>query len=124
MYKLDDLQKKKVSDLKDIASKLNLKKFEKLNKTNLIYKILDEQANNSSKENTENKTSKKIEKFTKKNPNQELKEENTKKEIKNKKPLHPKHQIKKEENIKPSTIQKPNQNLKLKPLSETPTWNR
>ena len=44
MYKLDDLQKKKVADLKEIATKLNLKKFEKLNKTDLIYKILDEQA--------------------------------------------------------------------------------
>ena len=44
MYKLDDLQKKKVADLKEIATKLNLKKFEKLNKTDLIYKILDEQS--------------------------------------------------------------------------------
>ena len=50
MYKLDDLQKKKVANLKEIASKLNLKKFEKLNKTDLIYKILDEQATTSSKE--------------------------------------------------------------------------
>ncbi len=44
MYKLDDLQKKKVADLKAIASELKLNKFEKLNKTDLIYKILDEQA--------------------------------------------------------------------------------
>ena len=52
MYKLDDLQQKKVADLKEIATKLNLKKFEKLNKTDLIYKILDEQATVSSKEVT------------------------------------------------------------------------
>lgn len=50
MYKLDDLQKKKVAELKEIATKLNLKKFEKLNKTDLIYKILDEQATTASKE--------------------------------------------------------------------------
>ena len=50
MYKLDDLQKKKVADLKEIATNLNLKKFEKLAKTDLIYKILDEQATTSSKE--------------------------------------------------------------------------
>ena len=52
MYNLDSLQKKKVADLKDIASELNLKKFEKLNKTNLIYKILDEQATSSSSQHT------------------------------------------------------------------------
>ena len=51
MYKLDDLQKKKVADLKEIATKLNLKKFEKLSKTDLIYKILDEQAESSKETN-------------------------------------------------------------------------
>ena len=55
MYKLDDLQQKKVADLKEIATKLKLKKFEKLNKTDLIYKILDEQATISSKEVIEKK---------------------------------------------------------------------
>ncbi len=49
MYKLDDLQKEKVANLKEIATKLNLKKFEKLNKTDLIYKLLDEQATSDSK---------------------------------------------------------------------------
>ena len=70
MYKLDDLQHKKVADLKEIATKLKLRKFEKLNKTDLIYKILDEQATVSSKELTkkEEKNSnpkKKREKFVK-----------------------------------------------------------
>ncbi len=40
MYTLDDLQQNKIADLKEIATKLNLKKFQKLNKTDLIYKIL------------------------------------------------------------------------------------
>tara|TARA_Y100001954_G_scaffold84668_1_gene92909 strand:+ start:15213 stop:16769 length:1557 start_codon:yes stop_codon:yes gene_type:complete len=66
MYKLDDLQKKKVADLKEIATKLNLKKFEKLNKTDLIYKILDEQASTASKEEKPNSSSKrKRERFKK-----------------------------------------------------------
>ena len=55
MYTLDDLQQNKIADLKEIAAKLNLKKFQKLNKTDLIYKILDEQATVSSKEVTEKK---------------------------------------------------------------------
>ena len=55
MYTLDDLQQNKIADLKEIATKLNLKKFQKLNKTDLIYKILDEQATVSSKEVTEKK---------------------------------------------------------------------
>jgi len=49
MHKLTDLQKKKVADLKEIASGLNIKSFEKLNKTDLIYKIIDEQAELPSK---------------------------------------------------------------------------
>ena len=44
MYKLDGLLKKKVGDLKKSLTKLNLKKFEKLNKADLVYKILDEQS--------------------------------------------------------------------------------
>ena len=66
MYKLDDLQKKKVADLKEIATKLNLKKFEKLNKTDIIYKILDEQATNSSKEEPDSSKKKIRSKFKKK----------------------------------------------------------
>ena len=66
MYKLDDLQKEKLADLKEIATKLNLKKFEKLNKTDLIYKILDEQATSASKEEKSNTSpKKKREKFQK-----------------------------------------------------------
>ena len=67
MYKLDDLQKEKVANLKEIATKLNLKKFEKLNKTDLIYKILDEQATSASKEEKPNPApKKKRERFQKK----------------------------------------------------------
>ena len=50
MYDILDLNNKKVGDLRDIAEKLNLTKFDKLKKQELVYKILDEQAINPPKE--------------------------------------------------------------------------
>ena len=47
MYKLEELNAKKVADLKAIAKELNLKKFEKLKKQELAYAILDHQAENA-----------------------------------------------------------------------------
>ena len=47
MYTLEELNTKKVTDLKVIATELNLKKFEKLKKDDLAYAILDHQAENS-----------------------------------------------------------------------------
>ena len=47
MYTLEELNKKKVTDLKVIATELNLKKFEKLKKDDLAYAILDHQAENA-----------------------------------------------------------------------------
>ena len=44
MYKLEDLNKKKVSDLKEIAKELNIPKAEKLLKSDLVYQILDFQS--------------------------------------------------------------------------------
>ncbi len=44
MYKLDNLNKKKVSDLKEIAKGLNIPKAEKLLKSDLVYQILDFQS--------------------------------------------------------------------------------
>ena len=68
MHKLTDLQKKKVADLREIASGLNIKRFEKLNKTDLIYKIIDEQAELPSKKVTnENTTNNKDNKNNKDN---------------------------------------------------------
>jgi len=50
MYDILELNQKKVAELKDIANELNIKKFEKLKKEDLIYKILDEQAINPKSE--------------------------------------------------------------------------
>ncbi|RLD75800.1 MAG: transcription termination factor Rho, partial [Bacteroidetes bacterium] len=44
MYDILELNKKLVSDLKEIAQKLGVEKAEKLKKQDLIYKILDQQA--------------------------------------------------------------------------------
>ena len=46
MYKLDELNAKKVAALKAIATELNLKKFEKLKKQELAYAVLDHQDEN------------------------------------------------------------------------------
>ena len=46
MYKLEQLNTKKVSELQEIAKDLNIKKTEKLNKKELAYAILDYQAEN------------------------------------------------------------------------------
>ncbi len=44
MYSKDELELKLLSELKEIADSLALKKFKKLPKQELVYKILDEQA--------------------------------------------------------------------------------
>ncbi|GAB4380586.1 MAG: transcription termination factor Rho [Salibacteraceae bacterium] len=49
MYDITELNEKKVSDLKEIAQKLNVPKYEKLKKQELIYQILDLQAVDPSK---------------------------------------------------------------------------
>lgn len=50
MYDIIELSGKRVSELKEIAQELNIPKYEKLLKQDLIYKILDQQALNPSKE--------------------------------------------------------------------------
>ena len=44
MYKLEELNTAKVSELKEIAIKLNISNYEKLKKLDLAYAILDFQA--------------------------------------------------------------------------------
>ncbi len=44
MYDILELNKKLVTELRDIAKQLNIKKFESLRKQDLVYKILDQQA--------------------------------------------------------------------------------
>ncbi len=53
MYDIIELNAKVVTDLKKIAKDLNIPKVEKLNKQDIIYKILDYQALNPTKETLE-----------------------------------------------------------------------
>ncbi|RUA07364.1 MAG: transcription termination factor Rho [Fusobacteria bacterium] len=48
MFGIEDLKQKKLSDLQAIAKQLNLKKISQLNKSDLVYRILDFQADNPS----------------------------------------------------------------------------
>ena len=76
MYTLEELNKKKVTDLKIIAKELDLKRFEKLKKDDLAYAILDHQAENAKSQTS---TVKKQRPRTNKPVNQGLKKpENTK----------------------------------------------
>ena len=51
MYKLEELNAKKVAELKKIAEQLNLKNIDKLKKQELAYAILDYQAENNANNN-------------------------------------------------------------------------
>ena len=70
MYDILELNKKLITELKEIAKELNIKKVEALKKQDLIYKILDQQAieatdsskNNSSFRNKEHESSSRREK--------------------------------------------------------------
>jgi transcription termination factor Rho len=54
MYDIIELNEKLVNELRDIAKELNIDKFDSLKKQDLIYKILDHQALNPTKEILEN----------------------------------------------------------------------
>ena len=51
MYKLEELNAKKVAELKEIAEQLNLKNIDKLKKQEIAYAILDYQAENNANNN-------------------------------------------------------------------------
>jgi len=59
MYDILELNKKLVSELKEIAAELKIKKIETLRKQDLIYKILDQQAINASEAKTSDSEDKK-----------------------------------------------------------------
>ena len=46
MFEISQLNEKKLSDLQEIAQKLNVPKYRSLKKADLVYKILDHQAPN------------------------------------------------------------------------------
>jgi transcription termination factor Rho len=96
MYKIEDLNTKKVADLKEIAIELKLQKIEKLKKTELVYAILDKQAESTiiNKKDKPASVIKKVsKKFTKKYSDKDSREEQNNKKSNN-------HDFKKNENNK------------------------
>ena len=68
MYDIIELNNKLVSELKEIALKLNIPKADKLKKQDLIYKILDYQALNPESTNSIKQAEKLNEKYKDRNP--------------------------------------------------------
>jgi len=118
MYKLEDLNKKKVSDLKEIAKKLNIPKAEKLKKADLVYQILDFQSVLPANKTTETKkdnhpTQKKFRQRETKTENQSFSEKKEE-SISSKPPPSPKENHQKKD-FQPKTEYKKNyQNPKQK----------
>tara|TARA_B100000902_G_scaffold97380_1_gene99954 strand:- start:1642 stop:3123 length:1482 start_codon:yes stop_codon:yes gene_type:complete len=103
MYKLEELNRKKLPELKELGKELNISKYDKLKKQELVYAILDHQAENTKnievlekEEKEKNKQDKKIniknkhKKYHKKegvknNLNNDEKNNSTKQQINNQK---------------------------------------
>ena len=98
MYKLEELNKKKIVELQEIAKQLDIKKI-KLNKEQLTYAILDKQAESMSKEKVKNNSAKKKRNNNiKPNMENDKKVDSTKKDSKHKEKDELNHQNKKDNN--------------------------
>lgn len=75
MYDILELNKKLVSELRQIAKDLNVKKADSLRKQDLVYKILDQQAINATEESEPEKKEKR--KSSKSSPKENTKRSNT-----------------------------------------------
>ena len=64
MYKLEELNNSKVSELREIAKKLEIKNHEKLKKLDLAYAILDYQAEHNNAEKNKGEAPKKVQEKT------------------------------------------------------------
>lgn len=83
MYDILELNKKLVSELRDIAKELQIKKVELLKKQDLIYKILDQQAINATadvkpekKQNLKKRTAERVIPRSQSNPTESKEKEN------------------------------------------------
>ena len=124
MYKLEDLNKKKVSDLKEIAKELNIPKAEKLLKSDLVYQILDFQsvlpASNTPDEPKKQKNQQQQQRFRTRNPKKDSpkkeQQQNDTHHTKNKEPQRKENSQAKAENPRekhhPKQHHNPNQEKK------------
>ena len=74
MFEISKLKEQKLSELQEIAEKLNISKYKTLKKLDLVYKILDHQASNP--ENEEKNSSKSKKTLSLKKIDQEIKKIN------------------------------------------------
>lgn len=90
MYDILELNKKLVSELRDIAKELKVKRVDSLRKQDLIYKILDQQAINATETVRPDKKDapRKRTADTKKEPTREFSTRETKKDEQGAKPAH------------------------------------
>lgn len=98
MYDIVELNEKLVNELKEIAKDLNIPKYEKLVKQDLIYKILDHQAANPSKEMLELERKMEKKEFSQ-NKRKRIVPDNNKKPVQN-----AGNNVNKANNQKPSTV--------------------
>jgi transcription termination factor Rho len=82
MYDILELNKKLVSELRDIAKELNIKKVDSLKKQDLVYKILDQQAISATGTKKENEMASRRSRWQLKRDAGKEKEEKRTKEIK------------------------------------------
>ncbi|MDO4881449.1 MAG: transcription termination factor Rho [Capnocytophaga sp.] len=139
MFDISELKEKKLSELQELAQNLGLKKFKTLKKEELIYHIIDFQAENpmvsTSEISTQEKTNKKKKPTPAKATNTPQKKQETKESIKNTKQskettpnISPKKEEKKvaETNAKQSTpkTNNPQAAKKVQPKKEATTSDK
>lgn len=123
MYNIDELNVRLLSELKEIAEKLEVKNFKKLAKQELIYKILDEQAVSPEKvqgikKETTTETKETVKKAEPKKRAPRVKRENVKKEVKKPQPV--KAEAKKTEETKSSEDLLGEFNIELESSTSSP----
>jgi len=123
MYNIDELNVRLLSELKDIAEKLEVKNFKKLAKQELVYKILDEQAVSPEKvQEIEKDTAKEKKEVApkKRTPAPRVKRENVQKEKEVKKPEAKKPDAKKSDADKSAGELLGEFNVELETTTATP----
>jgi len=121
MYDILELNKKLVSDLRDIAKELQIKKVESLKKQDLIYKILDQQAINATTEVKPEKKAplrKRVEKIKPKNQTQSQSNPTEKREIVKRPERTRERIVEKREPVKREPVQNVKKE-KAEPVKET-----
>lgn len=136
MYDILELNKKLVSELRDIAKGLQIKKVESLKKQDLIYKILDQQAINATtdvktekKSSGRKRTSERPKTAASSDKNRETKQVKTKEssrkneKVEKKRPEQPKKEVKEHPQPKPKVV-KAKERVESKPSQDNEDYKK